>query len=433
MTTILKSQPHADPRPPDDRPAAQDSSALAREFRTFTEEALADFPHEVELIDWHGASWRLGGTEPHWSGNRLRVRFDSADPARALMSLNGLGFLERFVNGEVHIEGNLFLLSLIRKYARLKLRPRQILLNLFRVVAFQNRVRAKVNVKSHYDIPQDVLDIYLDKKYMSYSCAIFEDPEHLDRDDMLRPGLGRDDDYDSLEKAQWRKFKDATDFIAPRQGETLLDIGCGYGGQLQVALETHPFGKVVGWTHSSNQRKAGAQMMSEFDPASWELNEGDYRESDTVYDHITSTGMISHVGPRGLTPYVRQVRRRIKKGGRYLHHALMTAHKEIPLDMNVGIAFNKRYVWPGFHWFTVGQHVRALEKNGFQVERMTNLSTHYAKTTAAWYERMMGQREQVESGLGNQTFRAWQIFLAGITGSFLSRDIHVYRLYCVAT
>lgn len=174
-------------------------------------------------------------------------------------------------------------------------------------------------------------------------------------------------------------------------------------------------------------------MMSEFDPASWELNEGDYRESDTVYDHITSTGMISHVGPRGLTPYVRQVRRRIKKGGRYLHHALMTAHKEIPLDMNVGIAFNKRYVWPGFHWFTVGQHVRALEKNGFQIERMTNLSTHYAKTTAAWYERMMGQREQVESGLGNQTFRAWQIFLAGITGSFLSRDIHVYRLYCVAT
>ena len=45
----------------------------------------------------------------------------------------------------------------------------------------------------------------------------------------------------------------------------------------------------------------------------------------------------------------------------------------------------------------------------------------------------MGQREQVESGLGNQTFRAWQIFLAGITGSFLSRDIHVYRLHCVAT
>ena len=111
----------------------------------------------------------------------------------------------------------------------------------------------------------------------------------------------------------------------------------------------------------------------------------------------------------------------------------MTAYKETPLDMNVGIAFNKRYVWPGFHWFTVGQHVRALEKNGFQVERMTNLSPHYAKTTAAWYGRMMEQREQVESGLGSATFRAWQIFLAGITGSFLSRDIHVYRIYCVAT
>jgi cyclopropane-fatty-acyl-phospholipid synthase len=173
-------------------------------------------------------------------------------------------------------------------------------------------------------------------------------------------------------------------------------------------------------------------MLSAFDPGCWELNQGDYREDDRVYDHITSTGMISHVGPRGLVPYVREVRKRIKTGGRYLHHALMTSYSKVPIDFRVGIAFNKKYVWPGFHWFTLGQHVRALERNGFQVERLSNLTRHYAKTTTAWYERMMARRETMVGALGDPTVRAWQIFLAGITGSFLASDVHVYRLYCVA-
>ena len=117
----------------------------------------------------------------------------------------------------------------------------------------------------------------------------------------------------------------------------------------------------------------------------------------------------------------------------HLHHALMARHSRMPIDRNVGIAFNKKYVWPGFHWFSVGEHVRALEMHGFQVDRMTNLSPHYAKTTASWYERMMGHREVMVDAVGEATTRAWQIFLAGITGSYLSRDVHVYRLYYVAT
>ena len=69
------------------------------------------------------------------------------------------------------------------------------------------------------------------------------------RRELTTPGHGRRDTFDSLEKAQWRKFKDAVDFIDPRSGETLLDVGCGYGGQLAVALELYSFGQVVGCTH----------------------------------------------------------------------------------------------------------------------------------------------------------------------------------------
>ena len=76
--------------------------------------------------------------------------------------------------------------------------------------------------------------------------------------------------------------------------------------------------------------------------------------------------------------------------------------------------------------------MKALEQNGFHVQRAVNLSAHYAKTTAAWYEQFI-KNEAVILGLVNrETYRAWQIYLAGSSGSFSSKTLHVYRLYCEA-
>ena len=430
MCTFIVMTPLDSARLATRRLAARPKRSAA--LQDFLENALHDLPWRVVFSDWTGRTYVTGGNERHWSGQDLRVDIKTEAAGRDLLRLDGMRFLERFLEGDVDLDGNLYLLADLRKYAALRLKPWHLIGRVLKHVAFQSTARASVNVKSHYDIPQEALNVYLDRTYMSYSCGMFEDPDRLDIEELKRVGRGREDDFDSLEKSMWRKFKDAADYIAPAAGETLLDVGCGYGGQLVVALENHPFGKVVGWTHSRNQVTDGSEMLADFDRERWELNEGDYRNDDRVYDHITSTGMISHVGPRGLVPYVRQVRRRIKSGGRYLHHALMTAHQRLPLDLHVGTAFNKKYVWPGFHWFTVGQHVRALEKNGFQIESAINLTRHYAKTTTAWYERMMAHRGVMTEALGEPTLRAWQIFLAGITGSYLARDIHVYRLYCVA-
>ena len=328
--------------------------------------------------------------------------------------------------------GNLYALPFLKHYINLNLSYPRLIAALFKNRFAQTVERARCNVSSHYDIPQPVLNLYLDHAYMSYSCGIFENPSDLDVETMTTTGEGEHDTFDSLEKSQWRKFKDAVDFIDPAPGETLLDVGCGYGGQLIVALESHPFGKVVGCTHSHNQTVQGRQWLSRFDPERWELREADYRTDTRVFDHVTSTGMISHVGPRGLVPYCGHVRRRIKTGGRYVHHALMTPYRRQPIDISPGIAFNKKYVWPGFHWFTLGDHVRALERNGFQLLRAVNLSPHYAKTAAAWYERFVASEQEIVKLINRETYRAWQVYLAGCSGAFQCNDSYVYRLYCEA-
>jgi cyclopropane-fatty-acyl-phospholipid synthase len=398
----------------------------------FLTEALAAFPWPILISAWDRQPFAVGGNQPHWCGKPLSVHFATPAAARDVLRLNGLGFLERFVRGEVDLTGNLYVLTHVRDYVNLDLSGFRLVPALLRNNLFQTVRRARVNVSSHYDISQHVLETYLDKKYMAYSCAMFERPQEMAVGELVTPGEGEHDDYDSLEKAQWRKFKDAVNFIDPRPGATLLDVGCGYGGQLDVALESYPFGKVVGWTHSRNQVATGRQLLAARDPSRWELHEGDYREETRVFDHVTSTGMVSHVGPRGLAPYVRNIRRRIRKGGRYVHHALMTPYTRIPLNAEPGAAFNKKYVWPGFHWFTLGEHVLALQENGFEILRVTNLSEHYAKTAAAWYERLMAAEPQVRPVLDEPTFRAWQIYLAGGSGSFVSRKSQVCRVYCEA-
>jgi len=408
------------------------AESLAARVRAFSERALARFPWPVEWRDWNDAVWRAGGDAPHWSAQPLVVTLRSPAAGRALVAGDVLRFLDLHLAGEADLEGNLYVLSDLRAHARLDLSWPQAIATLLRHRAFQTPARARVNVRSHYDIPQRALDLYLDRAYRAYSCAMFEAPERLERAELVRAGAGPGDGFDSLEQAQWRKFQDAIDFVAPAAGDAILDVGCGYGGQLAVALASHRFRRIVGWTHSANQVREGRRLLAGFDPERWELREGDYRDDDRGYQHVTSTGMVSHVGPRGLVPYVRAIRRRIQRGGRYLHHALMTPHTPLPFDLYPGTAFHKRYVWPGYHWFTLGQHVRALERNGFEVQRAVNLSAHYAKTTAAWYERLLERRDEIAPLLGEPTFRAWRLYLAGSSGNFANKGIHVYRLYCQA-
>lgn len=404
----------------------------ARKIKQGLTAMLRRFPWRIEVTDWTGDRYRLGGDEPHWYPHPLVVRFREAAPGLRLLAFDGRGFLEDFLAQRADLAGNLFLLTTIRDHLFMELTWGQTLRHLLHYIPFQSISRAKVNVKSHYDIPEDLTGAYLDQAYHSYSCALFAEPWRMDPEEALRAGTGRDDDWDSLERAQYRKFKDAVDFLKPSAGDTLLDIGCGYGGQLRVALECHPFGKASGWTCSSVQTRLGREYLAAEQPQErWAIHEGDYREDHRIYDHMTSTGMICHVGPRGLIPYVRWVNAHMRPGGRYMHHCMM--HNDNIRGTQpraIGVAFNHDYVWPGFHWFSLSEHVEALQTSGFLIDKLVDLSPHYAKTVFCWYLRLMRIRDRFIRRLGVAQFRTWQVYLAGGAESFRGIRNGVFRIYC---
>ena len=231
-------------------------------------DTLGAFPWRIRVSDWTGQQYSLGLGEPHWRGLPLDVHLRSKAAGHDLLSLNALAFLDRLCGARWTSAGTCTCCRISGTTPSFPWPFWQLVPQLLKSQAllFQSVSRARVNVKSHYDIPQEALNVYLDTVYRSYSCGLFERPDQLDVEALTQAGHGCGDTYDSLEKAQWRKFKDAVDFLDPRDGETLLDVGCGYGGQLRVGLDHYPFGTVVGWTHSHNQVVEGTKQLSRYRP-----------------------------------------------------------------------------------------------------------------------------------------------------------------------
>ena len=125
--------------------------------------------------------------------------------------------------------------------------------------------QSKKNVKHHYDIGEDLYDLFLDKKHRQYSCAYF---------------LHEDE---SLEKAQQNKIDHIIKKLNLKPGEKVLDIGCGWGGMaLEIARQSKC--EITGISLSENQIsycKKKAKELKMDNQVHFELR--DYREVKDKY------------------------------------------------------------------------------------------------------------------------------------------------------
>ena len=151
---------------------------------------------------------------------------------------------------------------------------------------------------------------------MVYSCAYFSDPD------------------DTLEAAQERKLDLICRKLRLREGERLLDIGCGWGSLL-IHAATHYGVRAVGVTLSEPQARArsraGRVRPGVADRV--EIRVQDYREvTDGPFDKIASVGMYEHVGRGELGPTRSAVAKLLRPGGLFLNHGItrLVAHGQNP-------------------------------------------------------------------------------------------------------
>ena len=218
----------------------------------------------------------------------------------------------------------------------------------------QNRSRARVVGKRHYDVGNDFFECMLDPA-MQYSCAWFR---------------GTDD----LAQAQREKMDLICRKLGLQKGMHLLDIGCGWGGLAKHAAE-HYGCRVVGITISEQQCSHASEFCRGL-PV--EIRLQDYRDLREPFDRIVSVGMLEHVGAKNYRHYMKTVFRCLHDGGVFLCQSIAGNWSSSCTDPWI-----TRYIFAKSMLPSVAQVAKAAEKL-FVLEDVQNFGADYERTLFAW-------------------------------------------------
>jgi len=278
------------------------------------------------------------------------------------------------------------------------------------LVEFGGKVHTKDRdrqvISYHYDLPTEFYALWLDER-MVYSCAYFSKP---------------DEDLDS---AQERKLDYICRKLRLRQGERLLDIGCGWGGLIMHAA-THYGVEAVGITLSVRQAEVARQRLREADLKDrCRVEVSDYRDidHDLHYDKIVSVGMFEHVGEALLPEYFRRVWDLLRPGGVFLNHGI--AHSAT--YRRRGPSFVDRYVFPDGDLLPISMSLRAAELSGLELRDVESLREHYALTLHHWVQRLENRADEARRITSDTTYRIWRLYMAGAAHGFRSGRLNVYQ------
>ena len=367
----------------------------------------------LRVIDADGRRYDFAGAPGPSAAIRL------GDPAlrRKLIIRPQLNLPEAYVDGALTIEeGSLYdLVDLLQ--LNLEALPDGVLswlLNgshrLFRRFhQFNPMSRARRNAAHHYDLSDQLYELFLDRD-RQYSCAYF-----------------RGDDED-LEQAQLDKRRHIAAKLMIRPGQKVLDIGSGWGG-LALYLAGECGADVTGLTLSVEQhkfatRRAAAAALA--DQVRFHLR--DYREEAGQYDRIVSVGMFEHVGVNHYPTFFAKVKSLLTPDGVALLHSI--GRMAGPGSTHPWI---RKYIFPGGYVPALSEVVPVVERQRLWITDIEILRLHYARTLRAWRRRFEQNRERIKAIYDERFCRMWEMYLVGSEIAFRRGGQMVFQMQLAKT
>ena len=268
--------------------------------------------------------------------------------------------------------------------------------------------KSKKNVRHHYDIGEELYDIFLDKKHRLYSCAYYKTPQ------------------DTIEQAQQNKLDHIIKKLSLKPGHKVLDIGSGWGAMaFEIARQSKC--EVTGISLSENQieycRKKAKQLRLD-NQVNFELC--DYRHINGKFDRIVSVGAFEHFGKKFYGTFFKKVKDLIDEKGIILIHTIGSINPPGPIQ-----PFVQKYIFPGGIVPSMSDMVKSIEKSGLIVSDLENLIHHYDKTLKAWLDKFLESKRQVRQLYDDNFLRMWEFYLASCSVAFKFRDLVVYQFQLV--
>jgi len=366
-------------------------------YRTLFRDLFTD-PCTVKF--WDGEEETFGNGE-----SRFRLLLNEPIPKAEIIADPSLAFGEAYMHKKLEIGGNLQVVieSLYRNMGSF-LRQGHLYNKALKKLS-NNLKKSRENIEHHYDIGNDFYKLWLDDT-MTYSCGYFKS------------------DSDSLAQAQKNKVGLILKKLNLEEGQTLLDIGCGWGELILTAAREYKV-KALGITLSAEQYAAAEKRIAEEGLGDLaEVRRIDYREiKDRKFDRIVSVGMLEHVGKDHLHEYFSHVSQMLEDGGLSLLHCITGIHES---EGGTNSWINK-YIFPGGYIPSIQELVGHMSKEGFHLVDVESLRRHYGRTLERWAANFEKALPEIQKNKDESFIRMWRLYLNSCAASFNTGNIDVHQ------
>ena len=347
--------------------------------------------------------------------SKLKASIRIKDPSFNfnLIKNGSIGFAESYMKDEFEtdnlsdlIEITARNINVVHKFSGILDFP---LINFIKSKIIKNtRSRSKENIAKHYDLGNDFFSLWLDET-LTYSSAIF------------------DEKNSNLSAAQNNKYQKLIDLIKPKEGDKVLEIGCGWGGFAEYLGKNYDV-KLDCITISKKQYEYAKERIYKKG-----LNEKvnieikDYRDLNDKYNSITSIEMIEAVGQNYLQSYFNTIKKSLKDNGTAAIQAI-TIDDELSDRYKNKQDFIQKYIFPGGFLPAKKNIHEYANDNNLSFEKVNSYADHYSKTLAIWREDFNEKWEEIKKQGFDLTFkRMWEFYLSYCEAGFKSKNIDLIQ------
>ena len=364
----------------------------------------------IEITNYNGKKIILGDIN-----STLKSKLIIKKPGFTLDIINkgSVGLAESYMRGDFETDNLTNLIEItarninsVHKVAGLLDMP---LINYIKNIFFKNtKKRSKQNISKHYDLGNEFFSLWLDKT-LTYSSAIFETEKK------------------DLEEAQINKYKKLSSLVKPQTGDTMLEIGCGWGGYAEFIGKNYEV-KLDCITISKKQFEYAKERIFKNG-----LNEKvniamlDYRDIKKKYNSITSIEMIEAVGQNYLKKYFQKIKDGLVYNGRAAIQAI-TINDNLYDRYKKKEDFIQKYIFPGGFLPSKNSLINLSKETNLIFEESSSYGSHYSSTLNLWREEFSKKWEQISSQGFDLTFkRMWNFYLSYCEAGFKSKNIDLIQ------
>jgi cyclopropane-fatty-acyl-phospholipid synthase len=277
-----------------------------------------------------------------------------------------------------------------------------------KIFASNTKSKSKKYISKHYDLGNEFFSSWLDKS-LTYSSAVYKNEK------------------DDLEIAQRNKFQELINLMNIKDGNKVLEIGCGWGGFAEFLAKNYDV-SVDCITISKNQYEFTKKKI---------FNSGlnnkvnvkflDYRDLKEKYDHVASIEMIEAVGEKYMDQYFGTIKNVLNYGGTAAIQGIVIKD-DLFERYRANEDFIQKYIFPGGFLPSIQFMENLIKKNDLKLEKINTYSDDYARTLATWRKNFLGAWEKI-SPLGFDEYfkRMWEFYLSYCEGGFKSRNINLIQ------